>query len=124
MACNLTRLPSHFMPCLRQMRQTPDHFRRTVYQPFFDNFYASASRFSATNSSTRNGSEYTFTSVVESGWKENELVLRAIMPGVTQNSLKVSAQSTQLILEVERKAPEGWTSGMGAVLAGNRQYDS
>lgn len=107
----------------REMRQTLDHFCRTVDQ-LFDNFYGSASRFSATNGSTPNGSEYAFTPVIESGWNENELVLRAIVPGVTQESLKVSAQSNQLILEGERKAPEGWTSGSYPQLAYGKFYAS
>ena len=94
----------------RDMRQRLDHFRRSVDQ-LFDNLYSSGSRLAASNGSSQNGSEYAFTPVIESGWNENELMLRAIVPGVTQDSLKVSVQSNQLILQGERKAPEGWTSG-------------
>lgn len=94
----------------RDMRQTLDYFRRTVDQ-LFDNFYASGSRTFSANGAGQNGSEYSFAPVVESGWNENELLLRAILPGVTQDNLKVTVQSNQLILEGERKAPQGWTSG-------------
>jgi HSP20 family protein len=92
----------------RDLRQTLDHFRRSVDQ-LFDNFYGSGPRFVNGNTASDNG--YAFTPVIESGWNQNELLLRAIVPGVTQDSLKVTAQSNQLILEGERKAPEAWTSG-------------
>ncbi len=107
----------------RDMRQTLDQFRRSVDQ-LFDNFYGSGSRLTATNGSgsSTNGSEYTFTPVIESGWSENELVLRAIVPGVTQDSLKVSTQGNQLILEGERKAPEAWTSGAYPQIAYGKFY--
>ncbi len=107
----------------REMQQTLDHFRRTVDQ-LFNNFYGSGSRLGAANGSSQNGSEYAFSPVIESGWNENELVLRAIVPGVTQDSLKVSVQSNQLILEGERKAPEGWTSGAHPQVAYGKFYAS
>ena len=107
----------------REMRQTLDHFRRSVDQ-LFDNFYGSSSRSLSVNGSSQNGSEYAFTPVIESGWNENELMLRAIVPGVTQDSLKVSVQSNQLILEGERKAPEGWTSGCYPQIAYGKLYAS
>jgi HSP20 family protein len=94
----------------RETRQTLDHFRRTVDQ-LFDQLYGSGSRLTTSNGSSQSGSEYVFTPAIEAGWNENELVLRAIVPGVNQDSLKVSVQSNQLILEGERNAPEGWTSG-------------
>ncbi|HLH01387.1 MAG TPA: Hsp20/alpha crystallin family protein [Bryobacteraceae bacterium] len=101
------------------MRQTLDHFRRTVDQ-LFDNFYGSGSR--PVNGNTGSDSGYAFTPVIESGWNENELLLRAIVPGVTQDSLKVTAQSNQLILEGERKAPEGWTAGAYPQIAYGKFY--
>jgi HSP20 family protein len=107
----------------RDMQQTLGHFRRTVDQ-LFENFYGSGSRFAAANGGNQNGSEYAFTPVIESGWNENELLLRAIVPGVTQDSLKVSAQSNQLILEGERKAPEGWSSGAYPQIAYGKFYAS
>jgi HSP20 family protein len=106
----------------RDVRQTLDHFRRTVDQ-LFDSFYGSGSRFAGTNSG-QTGSEYAFTPAIESGWNENELILRAIVPGVTQDSLKVTAQSNQLILEGERKAPEGWTAGAYPQMAYGKFYVS
>jgi HSP20 family protein len=105
----------------RDMRQTLDHFRPTVDQ-LFDNFYSSGSRMTTLNGGSQNGSEYSFTPVIESGWNENELLLRAIVPGVTQDNLKVTAQSNQFILEGERKAPEGWTSGAYPQIAYGKFY--
>jgi HSP20 family protein len=107
----------------RDMRQTLDHFRRTVDQ-LFDNFYGSGSRVATNNGGSQNGSEYAFTPVIESGWNENELVLRAIVPGVTQDNLNVSVQSNQLILEGERKAPEGLISGAYPQIAYGKFYAS
>jgi HSP20 family protein len=108
----------------RDMRQTLDHFRRTVDQ-LFDNFYSSGSRLTTANGGGgQDGTQYAFTPVIESGWNENELLLRAIVPGVTQDVLKVSVQSNQLILEGERKAPEGWTSGAYPQIAYGTFYAS
>jgi len=103
----------------RDVRQTLDHFRRTVDQ-FFDSFYGTGSRLSGPDS----GSDYAFTPVIESGWNENELILRAIVPGVTQDNVKVTVQNNQLILEGERKAPEGWTSGSYPRIAYGKFYAS
>ena len=36
------------------------------------------------------------------------LRMRAILPGVSQNDLKVSVRNNQLILEGERRTPEGF----------------
>jgi HSP20 family protein len=56
-----------------------------------------------------NGSHLLFSPVVETAWSDNALNLRAILPGVTQNELKVSVQNHQLVIEGERKAPEVFT---------------
>src|SRR4051794_13669264 len=105
----------------RDIRQTLDHFRRSVDQ-LFGSFYESGSR--PLPGTSGNGAEYTFTPVVESGWNENELVLRAILPGVPESSVKVTAQSNQIILEGERKAPESWTSGAYPQIAYGKFYAS
>jgi HSP20 family protein len=103
----------------RDLRQTLDHFRRTMDQ-LFENFYGSPSRLALTSGVSQDG--YAFTPVIESGWNENELILRAILPGVTQENLKVTTQGNQLILEGERKAPEGWTSGAYPQMAYGKFY--
>jgi hypothetical protein len=53
----------------RDMRQTLDHFRRTVDQ-LFDNFYGSGSRLAGGNGAGQDGSQYVFTPVIESGWSD------------------------------------------------------
>ncbi len=53
-------------------------------------------------------SRYAFTPAVESRWTDDELCLRAILPGVAEKDVKVSVQNDQLVIEGERKAPEGW----------------
>ena len=83
------------------VRQTLDHFRRSVEQ-LFDNAYTSAARPSG------EGREWTFSPVLESAWNDNALHLRAIVPGVLQNDIKVTLNNNQLVIEGERKRPEGW----------------
>ena len=50
--------------------------------------------------------QWTFSPVVETAWGDSALHLRAIVPGIPQQDLKVSVQNNQLILEGERKQPE------------------
>ncbi|HZT38854.1 MAG TPA: Hsp20/alpha crystallin family protein [Bryobacteraceae bacterium] len=82
----------------RDIRQTLDDFRRSVDRLFSD-FY---------NSTPMISSEYAFTPAVESAFTGNELFLRVILPGVTEQDVKVTAQSGRLVIEGERKAPAAW----------------
>lgn len=107
----------------RDMRHALDHFRRTVAE-FFDDSYGFGPRVVAVNGGSQNGSGYAFAPVIESGLNENELMLRAIVPGVTQDNLKVTVQSNELVLEGERKAPEGWTSSAYPQIAYGKFYAS
>src|SRR5207253_9155574 len=91
----------------RDIRQTLDHFRRSVDQLFSD-VYSSGSGTSNSSGSDQANRDHTFAPAVESSWTENELQLRAIVPGVTEKDVKVSVQNDLLIVEGERKAPEGW----------------
>src|SRR6202012_4781878 len=73
-------------------RQTLDHFRRSVDQ-LFENFYglpveSGRSMLPATG-------QWTFSPVVETAWSDSALQLRAILPGVSQQDLKVSVQNNQ-----------------------------
>ena len=88
------------------VRQSLDHFRRSVDQ-LFENFYGyplETGRPSAIGA----GSQWAFSPVLETSWSDAMLRMRAILPGVTQNDLKVSVRNNQLILEGERKSPEGF----------------
>ena len=87
------------------VRQTLDQFRRSVDQ-MFDNFNGyQASPAAAVTSGERT---WTFSPVVEFGWNDNYLNLRAILPGVWEKDVQVSVQNNQLVIEGERKAPEGF----------------
>jgi HSP20 family protein len=90
------------------IRQTLDHFRRSVDRLFED---ANAPARS-TGETAR--PEWTFSPAVETAWTDHELLLRAIVPGVAEKDLRVSVQGSQLLLEGERRQPEnfgrnGWT---------------
>jgi HSP20 family protein len=98
------------------VRQTLDQFRRSVDQ-MFDNFYGSQPAASATGERT-----WTFSPVLESGWNDRYLNLRAILPGVTEKDLRVSVQNNQLVIEGERKAPEGFEKNAFTQLAYGKFY--
>lgn len=99
------------------VRQTLDQFRRSVDQ-MFENFY------SPTQASSNASGErtWTFTPVVESGWNDSYLNLRAILPGVTEKDLRVSVQNNQLVIEGERKSPEGFEKNAYTQLAYGKFY--
>src|SRR3954451_10975792 len=85
------------------IRQTLDHFRRSFDQ-LFDNISGLPSERSVAAPSE--GAEWSFSPVLETGWDENALHLRAIVPGVRQDDVNVSLQGNQLVISGERKAPE------------------
>ena len=87
------------------VRQTLDQFRRSVDQ-LFDNFYGYQTQ-PATSAATSERT-WTFAPVVESGWSDNFLSLRAILPGVSEKEVQVSVQNGQLVIEGERKTPDGF----------------
>src|ERR1043165_6097795 len=88
------------------VRQTLDQFRRSVDQ-MFENFYGYPTQ-SASQSAPSSERTWTFSPVLESGWSENFLNLRAILPAVAENDVRVSVQNNQLVIEGERKAPAGF----------------
>lgn len=88
------------------VRQTLDRFRRSIDQ-LFENFYGYPME-SGRQGSVGSGSQWMFAPVVESAWDDNHLRLRTVLPGVTQNDVKVSIQNNQLVIEGERKTPDGF----------------
>lgn len=102
------------------VRQTLDQFRRSVDQ-MFENFYGLPSE-TGRSAAMGTGSEWRFTPVVESAWTDNSLNLRVIVPGVTQNDVKVSVQNNQLIVEGERKPPEAFRKNAYTQLAYGKFY--
>ena len=100
------------------VRQTLDQFRRSVDQ-MFDNFYGQA----LPTGSTANGERtWSFSPVVESGWNDQYLNLRAILPGVAENDVRVSVQNNQLVIEGERKTPDGFDKNAFTQLAYGKFY--
>lgn len=65
---------------------------------------------------------WTFSPMVESGWTENYLTLRAIVPGVAEKEVHVTVQNNQLVIEGERKAPEGFAKNAFTQLAYGKFY--
>jgi len=87
------------------VRQTLDQFRRSVDQ-LFENFYGFPSE-TGRLIAPGTGSQWLFSPAVETAWGDTTLNLRAIVPGVPQNDLKVTVQNNQLIIEGERKGQDG-----------------
>jgi len=87
------------------VRQTLDQFRRSVDQ-LFENFYGFPSETGRLLASST-GSQWMFAPAVETSWGDTTLNLRAILPGVPQNDVKVTVQNNQLIIEGERRSQEG-----------------
>ena len=102
------------------VRQTLDQFRRSVDQ-MFDNFHGQAM---PAGSSATGERTWTFSPVVESGWNDHHLNLRAILPGVAERDLRVSVQNNQLVIEGERKAPEGFEKNAFTQLAYGKFYSA
>ena len=89
------------------VRQTLDQFRRSVDQ-LFENFYGYPTE-PGRALTPGLGSQWLFSPPVETNWGETALNLRAIVPGIAQQDLRVSVQNNQLVIEGERKSPE-WAS--------------
>src|SRR5205814_5618847 len=85
------------------VRQTLDQFRRSVDQMFES--YGQTQPAASNASGERN---WTFSPVIESGWNDNFLNMRAILPGVAEKDVRVSVHNNQIVIEGERKAPQGF----------------
>ena len=76
---------------------------RRSFDQFFENFYNTANR-RPTNGST----QWSFTPAVDSGWTDDYLNLRLVVPGVQEKDLNVTIQGNQLYVQGERKVPENF----------------
>jgi HSP20 family protein len=85
----------------------------------FENFYGHTQPVASGSSGERN---WMFSPVVETSWSENHLNLRAILPGVSERDVQVSVQNNQLIIEGERKTPEGFEKNAFTQLAYGKFY--
>lgn len=90
---------------VNDVQQTLDQFRRSVDQ-MFDNFYGHQTTPAVTNRSGEH--TWSFSPVLEHGWTENHLNLRAILPGVSESDVRVTIQNNQLVVEGEHKTPAGF----------------
>lgn len=95
------------------VRQTLDQFRRSVDQ-MFDNFYGQSIPSPSNASSERS---WTFSPVIESGWNDNYLNVRVVLPGVSEKDVSMTVQNNQLVIEGERKIPEGFEKNAFTQLA-------
>jgi HSP20 family protein len=100
---------------VRDIRQTLEDFRRSIDQFFANSIFTPSRELSTTGA-------YAFTPAVESFWNDREVVLRAILPGVSAEDVKVSVQEGRLVLEGERKLPEGWGENAQTVMAYGKFY--
>jgi HSP20 family protein len=75
-------------------------FRRNFDQ-VFDNLYTGSRRPAASERS-----EWAFAPAVETGWTEDFLNLRVVLPAVGEKDLKITVQGSQLTLQGERKTPK------------------
>jgi HSP20 family protein len=90
------------------IRQTLDHFRRSVDQ-LFDSYQGyPTERQSSGGAGREAAANWTFSPVLETGWTDQTLHLRAIVPGVKQGDVNVNLQGNQLVISGERKMPEGF----------------
>src|SRR4051812_4169754 len=101
------------------VRQTLDQFRRSVDE-MFENFYGPQNQSGAEGQNRERN--WTFSPLLESGWSENSLNLRAVVPGVAENDVHVSVQNNQLVIEGERKTPEGFEKNAYRQLAYGKFY--
>jgi len=83
------------------VRQTLDHFRRSVDQ-MFENVHGQGRQ-------PDDGDRlWTFSPTLESGWNDHCLNVRAVLPGVEEKDVTVTMQNNQLVIEGERKIPAGY----------------
>jgi hypothetical protein len=65
------------------IRQTLDHFRRSVDQ-LFENFYGFPAESARAGAMTTGSQRWTFSPAVETAWGDTALNMRVIVPGVSQ----------------------------------------
>src|SRR5689334_8766694 len=97
-----------------------DRMLTTEIEQTLDNFRRLFAGHTGTERRTSNAQEMTesyFEPPVETGWTNEDLNLRVILPGVSQNEVDVTAQGNQIVIRGERRAPEyAGDSGFYAVL--------
>ncbi len=75
---------------------------RRSFDRVFDNFYTQ------THQGGRENTDIAFRPAVETGWTDDHLNMRFVVPGVRQQDLKLAVHGSQLVLEGERHAPDNF----------------
>jgi len=91
-----------------EIGQTLENFRRS-----FDRIFESSYAPSRQSGGNTDGSEWVFTPTVETGWTNDHLYLRVVLPGVTEEDMNVTIQGSQLWIRGERRVPEYFQKGDG-----------
>src|SRR5436305_3853945 len=99
----------------RDVQQTLDHFRRSVDQLLGSSYTSGYTSPSGTKES-QTKPQQVFAPVLEAGWSEDGMFVRAILPGVSEKDVQVSVRGNQLVLEGERNLPSNWTRGANTQL--------
>lgn len=76
-----------------------DDFRRS-FEQLFDSFARPVQK------SGTPASDWYFTPPVETGWTDDHLNLRFIVPAVSEKDLEITVQGNQLMIRGERRAPK------------------
>ncbi len=84
-----------------RMFEEMEQLRRSMDRLFERRF---GHRWSAPDTTT----EWTFTLPVETGWTDDRLNLRVVLPAVTEKDFTLTVQGNQLVIRGERKPPEGF----------------
>ncbi len=84
----------------RTMFDELNDFRRT-FDRMFNAFYNTAGP-----SGQSSQPDFNFVPAVETGWTDDYLNLRVVLPGVKQEDLKMTIQGNQLTIQGERKTPQ------------------
>jgi HSP20 family protein len=96
----------------REIQDTLEHFRRTMDEVWGEFFGASGGSGAAPALA---GTDGRFVPAVETGWNDESLNLRVVLPGVREGDVKVQMQGRKLVIEGERKEPENFAANGGSL---------
>ncbi len=96
----------------RDIQETLDHFRRTMDEVWSGFFEATGEKGSGPALA---GTDGRFVPAIETGWNDQSLNLRVVLPGVGESDVKVQMQGRQLVIEGERKEPENFATNGGSL---------
>lgn len=86
-------------------------FGRTIFDELADmrrTFDQIVDSFASTRRIPGERTEWSFTPAVETGWTDDYLNLRVVLPAVSENDVKLTVQGNRLCVQGERRPPEGF----------------